>query len=78
MSRLDESQARLDAALSRLEAALNKAPNASQTAYLAAALEQAQQERITLREKADIAGIRLDETIGRLRRILGDEAGQGG
>jgi hypothetical protein len=74
MSRLDDAQARLEAALARLEAAIAAAPAADGNADLAAALEQAQQERVAIRERADTAGMRLDETIGRLREILGEDA----
>lgn len=76
MSRLDDAQARLEAALARLEAALANAPGKDAARDLAAALERAQQERIALRDKADVAGMRLDATIGRLREILGEDAGQ--
>lgn len=75
MSSLEDAQARLEAALARLEAALDRAPRANGDADLAAALEQAQQERVALREKADTVALRLDMTIDRLRAIMNENAG---
>jgi len=72
MSRLDDAEIRLSAAIDRLEAALARAPRDSGDPEMAAALAQARTEYAALRERADAAGGRLDETIGRLRAILDD------
>lgn len=72
MSRLDDAEMRLTAAIERLEEALASAPKGNGDPEMAAALAQARAEYAALREKADAAGGRLDETIGRLRTILGD------
>jgi len=75
MSRLDDAEARLTAAIRRLEAALARASRPSGDTQMAAALEQARREYAALRERTNAAGGRLDETIGRLREILGDGHG---
>lgn len=72
MNRLEAAQSRLEAALARLEAALARA--SAPESDLAVELERARQEYAALKGLTDRVAGRLDRTIERLRRLLGEAA----
>lgn len=78
MSRIQEAQQRLEVALSRLDAALQKRMDGTEgqedIAALSQQLELAQSDYAQLQDVTATVADRLDHTIGRLRKILGDEA----
>jgi len=72
MTRLEAAQSRLEAALARLEAALVRSP--APDSDLAIELERARQDYAALKGLTDTVARRLDRTIERLRRLLGEAA----
>lgn len=72
IARLDAAQRRLEAALARIEAALERAPDAGGDSGLAEDLARAREDYAALKASTDRVAARLDDTIDRLRRLLGD------
>lgn len=75
MTRLEAAQNRLEAALARLEAAVQRAPAPPADSDLATELARTREEYAALEGLTDNVAGRLDATIERLRRLLGDAAG---
>ncbi len=73
MTSLQDAQTRLEAALARLERSLDRAPvpGAGDVRELERALAKARADYTDLKARSDSVADRLDETIARLRRLLG-------
>lgn len=74
MTRLEAAQKRLEAALARLEAALERSPAPAPDPDLAAELARARRDHAELTELTGRMAGRLDATIERLRRLVGESA----
>lgn len=74
MNRLENAQKRLDAAVARLEKAMARQPVGQSTEVQIKALAAAREEQAALKAVTDTVATRLDDTIARLRRLLGDTA----
>jgi len=73
MTSIQDPQTRLDAALDRLERALDRKPAAgADVAALERALATAKADYVDLKSRSDTVAERLDETVARLRRLLGE------
>lgn len=74
MTSLQDAQTRLEAALDRLEQALDGKPAAAggDVEDLTRALAAAQAEYVDLKARSDQVAERLDQTVARLRRLLGE------
>lgn len=74
MRSLQDAQNRFEAALGRLEKALDREPatGAEDVQDLTRALAEAKADYADLKARSDQVADRLDETIARLRRLLGE------
>ncbi len=76
MNRLEHALARLDLAVARLEKACAKAGGATAVdSAVAAELSELRRDYAALKGRADKVAERLDASIGRVRRLLGETAG---